>query len=60
MNTPPINLVVGVLGATLVLAVALLGLLAWGDRAAPDSLQMIATGALGALAGILTRPSREK
>lgn len=54
---PPIRLVAIIIGATLVIAVLLIGLLAYQGRAIPDVLQNIAVGALTA-EGALLVPSR--
>lgn len=54
---PPIRLVAVLLGATLLLCVALIGLLAFNDRTIPDVLQNVAVGALASL-GTLLVPTR--
>lgn len=52
-----IRLVIGILGAVLLLCVALIGLLAWHERAIPDVLQNIAVGSLASM-GTLLVPTR--
>lgn len=53
-STPPaVKLVAGMLGAALLLCLLLVGLLAWADKETPDVLQLVASGALGALSALL-------
>lgn len=56
MNT---RLVIGIVGAALLMAVALIGALAWAERAVPDVLTQLPVGCLGLLGGILV-PNRER
>lgn len=50
------RLVVALVGATLILATALIGVLAAQGLAVPDVLQNIAVGSLTGLVGLLVRP----
>lgn len=52
--------VILLLGATLLLAVATIGLLAYAGKTVPDVLEMIAVGALTGLAGVLARRPDEQ
>jgi hypothetical protein len=53
-TTPPaVKLVAGILGAALLLALVGVVMLTYADKAAPDILQIIASGSLGALSAIL-------
>lgn len=47
--------VIWLLGATLLLAVLTIGVLAYVGRTPPDVLEMIAVGSLTGLAGVLAR-----
>ena len=53
----PIRLVIGVLGAALLLSIALIGLLAVNAQGIPDVLQNVAVGTVTALAALLVRPT---
>lgn len=50
------RLVVALVGASLLLSTALIGLLAAQGQAVPDVLQNIAVGSLTGLVGLLVRP----
>lgn len=54
---PPIRLVILLLGSTLLLCVALIGLLAYQQSPIPDVLQNVAVGSLASL-GTLLVPTR--
>lgn len=53
-TTPPLlKLVAIMLGVALLLALALIGGLAWAERGIPDVLQNVAVGSLAALSALL-------
>ena len=53
-STPPaVKLVAAILGAALLVCILLVGLLAYADKEVPDVIQLVASGALGALSALL-------
>lgn len=54
-----ITLVISLLGATLILSLVFLGLLALNEVPAPDILELVVVGALTAITGILSRPDKQ-